>query len=62
MNRPASLVAGIFLILIALAQLCRVIFKIDISAAGIEIPFWPSAVAFIFLISLAAWLLTERRK
>jgi hypothetical protein len=62
MNRPASLVTGIFLILIALAQLCRVIFQVNVVAAGVEIPIWPSAVAFILLISLAFWLLTERKK
>jgi hypothetical protein len=62
MNRPASLVTGIFLILIALVQLCRVIFQVNVVAAGVEIPIWLSAVAFIFLISLALWLLTERKK
>jgi len=62
MNRPASLVTGIFLILIALAQLCRVIFQVNVVAAGVEILIWPSAVAFILLISLAFWLLTERKK
>jgi hypothetical protein len=62
MKRPASLVIGILLLLMALAQLCRVIFKVNVVAAGVEIPIWPSAVAFIFLISLAFLLLTERKK
>jgi|BarGraNGADG00211_3_1021988.scaffolds.fasta_scaffold30717_2 hypothetical protein len=62
MNRPASLVTGIFLILIAIAQLCRVILGVNVVAAGVEIPIWPSAVAFIFLIFLALWLLAERKK
>jgi hypothetical protein len=62
MNRPASLVTGILLLLMAIAQLCRVIFKINVVAAGMEIPIWPSAVAFIFLICLAVWLLAERKK
>jgi hypothetical protein len=62
MKLPASLVIGILLLLMALAQLCRVIFKVNVVAAGVEIPIWPSAVAFIFLISLAFWLLTERKK
>jgi hypothetical protein len=60
MNRPASLVAAIFLIIISLAQLCRVIFNVSITAAGIEIPIWPSALATIFLATLAFWLLKER--
>ncbi|HCV43489.1 MAG TPA: hypothetical protein DGH68_08380 [Bacteroidetes bacterium] len=62
MNRPASLVAAIFLIIIALAQLCRAIFGISITAAGFEIPVWPSAFAAIFLAALAFWLLKERRQ
>ena len=60
MNRPASLVTGIFLIVLALAQLCRVIFGISVVAAGVEIPLWPSAIAAIVLASLAFWLLKER--
>jgi len=62
MKRPASLVTAIFLILLACAQLCRVIFQVNVVAAGMGIPIWPSAVAFIFLICLALWLLTERKK
>jgi hypothetical protein len=62
MNRPASLVVGIFLILIAIAQLCRVIFHVKVVAGGIEIPVWASAVAFIVLICLAFLLLAERNK
>ena len=60
MNRPASLVTALLLILLALAQLCRVILGISIVAAGFEIPIWPSAIAVIVLASLAIWLLKER--
>ena len=60
MKRPASLVTGIVLILIAIAQLCRFIFKVSVVAAGTEIPVWPSAIAAIFLAFLAFWLLKER--
>jgi hypothetical protein len=62
MKRPASLVAAIFLLLLACAQLCRVIFKINVVAAGIEIPIWPSAIAIVVLAVLAVWLLLERKK
>jgi len=61
MNRPASLVTSVFLLILALAQFCRVIFRITVIAAGIEIPVWSSAVAAIVLASLAFWLLKERR-
>jgi cadmium resistance protein CadD (predicted permease) len=60
MNRPASLVVAIFLFIIAIAQLCRVVFGVGVIVAGYEIPIWPSAIAAIVLISLAIWLLKEK--
>ena len=62
MKRPVSLVIGILLLFLACAQLCRYIFKVNIVAAGIEIPFWPSAIATVVLAVLAIWLLKERSK
>jgi len=62
MKRPASLVVGILLLLLALAQLCRFFFRIDVVATGLEIFLWPSAVAVIILTVLAIWLLKERKK
>lgn len=61
MKRPASLVAGIFLLFLATAQLLRFIMKVNVTAAGIEIPLWPSAGAALFLALLGTWLLKERR-
>jgi hypothetical protein len=60
MKRPASLVIGILLLLLACAQLCRFILKINVVAAGMAIPLWPSAVAAVVLAVLAVWLLKER--
>ena len=60
MKRPASLVIGIFLLFLTCAQLCRFIFKVNVVAAGMEIPLWPSAVAAVVLAALAVWLLKER--
>jgi hypothetical protein len=60
MKRPASLVAGILLLFLACAQLCRFIMKVNIVAVGMEIPLWPSAVATVVLVALAIWLLKER--
>ncbi|MGA2781528.1 MAG: hypothetical protein ABSF13_06350 [Smithella sp.] len=60
MKRPASLVIGILLLFLACAQLCRFFLKVNIVAAGMEIPVWPSAVAAIVLAALAVWLLKER--
>lgn len=62
MKRPASLITAIFLLLLACAQLCRVILGVNVVAAGVEIPIWPSAVAAVVLAALAIWLLAERKK
>ena len=62
MKRPASLVIGILLLLLACAQLCRFFLKINVVAAGIEIPLWPSAVAAVIMAALGIWLLKERNK
>jgi len=60
-NRPASLVSSVFLGLIALAQLTRVIFGVQVVVRGdIEVPVWASGVAFVFLSFLAVWLWRER--
>jgi hypothetical protein len=60
MKRPASLVIGVLLLFLACAQLCRYILKVDIVAAGMGIPLWPSAVAAVVLAALGIWLLKER--
>ena len=60
MKRPASLVIGILLLFLACAQLCRFFLKVNVVAAGMEIPVWPSAVAAVVLVALAVWLLKER--
>ena len=62
MKRPASLVVGILLLVLACAQLSRFLLKINAVVAGIEIPLWPSAVAAVFLSALGVWLLKERNK
>ena len=62
MKRPASLITAIFLFLLACAQLCRVILGVNVVAAGVEIPVWPSAIAAVVLAALGIWLLKERNK
>ena len=62
MKRPASLVTGILLLFLACAQLCRFILKVNVVAAGIEIPLWPSAIAAVILAVLGIWLLKERSR
>jgi hypothetical protein len=60
MKRPASLVIGILLLLMACAQLFRFLLKVNVVAAGFEIPVWPSAIAAVILAALGIWLLKER--
>jgi hypothetical protein len=62
MKRPASLVASILFWLIALAQLLRVLFRVEVAAGGVNIPIWVSILAFIVLGALGIWLWRERRE
>jgi len=62
MKRPASLVIGILLILLAVAQLMRFVAAVPIVAAGIIVPVWISAVVAIVLGLLGFWLLHERKQ
>jgi hypothetical protein len=61
-KKPASLVAAIFLWLIALAQLLRVLYRVEVRAGDVNIPVWVSLVAFIILAALGIWLWRERRE
>ncbi len=60
-NRPASLIV-FFLWLIALAQLLRVLFRVEVRAGDVTIPLWVSIVAFVVLAALGIWLWRERRE
>jgi uncharacterized membrane protein len=62
MKKPASLVAAILFWLIALAQLLRVLFRVEVTAGGVVIPLWVSIVAVIVLGVLGLWLWRERRR
>jgi len=61
MKKQASLVAAILLWLIALAQLLRVLFRVEVTAGGVNIPLWVSILAVIVLGALGLWLWRERR-
>jgi len=61
-NRPASHVVAIFLWLIALAQLLRVLLRVEVRAGNVSIPLWVSIVAFIVLAALGTWLWREGRE
>jgi hypothetical protein len=61
MQKPASFVAAILFWLIALAQLLRVLFRVEVTAGSVTIPLWISIVAFIVLVVLGIWLWRERQ-
>jgi hypothetical protein len=61
MNKRASLVGAIVFWLIALAQLLRVLFRIEVTAGGVHIPLWVSVLAIVVLGALGIWLWRERR-
>ena len=60
--KPASLVATIFLALISLGHLLRLVLQVEVTAGGIIIPMWLSAVACFFTGGLAIMLWTEIRR
>jgi hypothetical protein len=61
MKKQASLVAAIVFWLIAVAQLLRVLFRVEVTAGGVHIPLWLSVLAVIVLGALGIWLWRERR-
>ena len=61
MKKQASLVAAIVFWLMALAQLLRLLFRVEVRAGGATIPLWISAPAVIVLGALGVWLWLERR-
>jgi uncharacterized membrane protein len=61
MKRPASLLAAALFWLIALAQLLRVLLRVEVRAGDVNIPLWVSIVAFVALAALGTWLWRERR-
>ncbi len=60
--KPAALIATVFLALVALAHLVRLVLGVEVIAAGLAIPLWLSAVAFLFTGSLAVLLWRESRR
>jgi len=61
MKKPAALAAAIVFWLIALAQLLRVLFRVEVKAGDLDIPLWPSVLAVIVFGALGIWLWRERR-
>jgi uncharacterized membrane protein len=60
MKKRASSVAAILFWLIALAQLLRILFRVEVTAGGVNIPLWVSIVAVVVFGALGTWLWRER--
>ena len=48
-------VSGVFFLLVALAQLARLLLRWPVQVASVSVPLWASAVAVLITASLAAW-------
>lgn len=59
--RRYELVSGLFLTLLALVQLVRFVRGWPVIVAGVDIPVWISAIAFLIVGSLAVWGLRSAR-
>jgi uncharacterized oligopeptide transporter (OPT) family protein len=57
--KPFTTIAIVIFSLIAVAQLLRFLFRVEVTASGISIPLWPSAIAAIFFGALAFMLWQE---
>ena len=60
--RRYALVSGLFLVLVACAQLLRLILGWRVTVAGVEIPLWASGVAALITGSLAIWAFRVRAR
>lgn len=58
MNSPqfGLRVAATIFGLVCLAQLARLALRVEVVAAGITVPFWPSGVAVVITGGLCVWL------
>lgn len=59
--RPPVLVCIAFLVIVALSHLARVVLAVPLVVAEFTVPMWPSALAFVGLSALAAWLWRDQR-
>jgi len=60
--RSYTLVSGLFLTLLACAQLLRVILAWPVRVASFDVPVWLSVVAAVIVGSLAIWAFRVRAK
>ena len=60
--KPFSAIAAVVFVLIALAQLLRLVLGWPVVVNGIDIPVWPSAIACLVAAGLAVMVWREARE
>ena len=59
--KPATLVATIFLLLVAVLHLVRLFYHVELSVNGAVVPMWLSVFGFLFTSGLAIMIWRENR-
>ena len=59
--KPARTVAVVFLVLLAIVQACRLVFRWSVNVNGIAVPLWASGIALVVALSIAMALWREAR-
>ena len=59
--KPARTVAVVFLVLLAIVQAYRLVFRWSVNMNGIAVPLWASGIALVVVLSIAMALWREAR-
>jgi hypothetical protein len=60
--KPATLVATIFLFVVAILHLVRMFFHVELTVNGAVVPMWVSVLGFLFTAGLAIMMWREHRR
>jgi hypothetical protein len=60
--KPVRAFAGAIFLVIAVAHLARVVFRVPVVVGGYTVPLWPSGAAFVALTALAVLLFLDSRR
>jgi membrane protein implicated in regulation of membrane protease activity len=60
--KPATLVATIFLFVVAILHFVRLFYHVELSVNGAAVPMWLSVFAFLFTSVLAIMMWRENRR
>jgi protein-S-isoprenylcysteine O-methyltransferase Ste14 len=59
--KPSTVLAAVFVVLVALLHLLRIVFGFDITVGSVAVPRWASGVAVLVLSAIAVGLWREHR-